>query len=170
MTVANMMILNIQLNQRYLLGAAAALGAMVLLTFVYIGSMWYQDWRLAHQTSTVKVSLNADANSLLIASIPSQHLFGLSATGDMPITNLQLRVAGIAQETNANSENASKAYISIAGGPSKIFQVGDNLPDGVKIYEITRDTVILENGGQLEKLPLPREKLQFKPRDTEEIL
>ncbi len=96
-----------------------------------------------------------------------KHLFGMSATGDMPITNLELRVTGIAREADAQSENVSRAYISIAGGVSKIYQVGDSLPDGVKIYDITSDTVILENSGKLEKLPMPRQKLQFKPRDQE---
>jgi hypothetical protein len=56
----------------------------------------------------------------------------------------------------------------MSGQPSKIYQVGDSLPYGVKVHEITHDAVILENGGHLEKLPMTREKLKFKPRDTEE--
>jgi type II secretory pathway component PulC len=162
------MMFPLQLNQRYLLASIAALGLFVAATFIYVISAWYLDWQLAHQKITPDLKLNNDSGARLIATIPSQHLFGLSTTGDMPITNLQLRVTGIARETDAHNENISKAYISISGGPSKIFQVGDNLPDGVKIYEITPDTVILENAGQLEKLPLPREKLTFKPRDPEE--
>jgi general secretion pathway protein C len=162
------MILNMPFNQRYLLGATAALGLIVLASFIYIVSAWYLDWQLAHQEVAPTVKQDSDANARLIANIPNQHLFGLAATGDMPISNLQLRVTGIAREADAQNENVSKAYISIAGAPSKIYQVGDSLPDGVKVYEITQDTVILENGGQLEKLPLPRGKLQFKPRDSEE--
>lgn len=162
-----MMMIPVQLNQRYLLGGVAALGVIVGVVFIYVMSAWYLDWKLAHQSVKPVVQLDTDANARLIAAIPDQHLFGVSATGDMPVTNLQLTVTGIARETDANSENASKAYISIAGAPSKIFQVGDTLPDGVKIYEITNDTVILENAGQLEKLPLPREKLEFKKRDPE---
>jgi general secretion pathway protein C len=159
-----------QLNQRYMLGACAALGVTVAATFIYVMSAWYLDWKLAHQTAAPVISSDTDANARLIASIPNLHLFGLSATRDMPVTNLQLRVTGIAREANAQNENVSKAYISTSGQPSKIYQVGDSLPDGVKIYEITPDTVILENAGQLEKLPLPREKLKFKPRDSEESI
>jgi hypothetical protein len=62
----------------------------------------------------------------------------------------------------------SKAYISISGQPGKIYQIGDNLPYGVKVYDITPDTVILENDGHLEKLPLPREKLLFKRKNIQE--
>jgi general secretion pathway protein C len=164
-----MMTLNIQeLNQRYLFGGTALLGLLVVCTFMYVAFNWYQDWQLAHKTFANTSKIDSNTNSKLIAAIPSQHLFGLAATGDMPITNLELRVTGIVRQANAQHENTSKAYISIAGAPSKIYQVGDTLPDGVKIYDITTDTVILENSGQLEKLPLPREKLQFKPRSTEE--
>lgn len=160
------MILNVQMNQRYLMAIAAALSLFVVITFCYDFTAWYFDWKLAHQVLTNKVKLD-DSSARLIASIPNQHLFGLSETGEMPITNLQLRVTGIAREANAMGENVSKAYISIAGSPSKIYQVGDSLPDGVKINDIKPDTVILENGGRLEKLPLPREPLQFKPRVKE---
>jgi len=162
-----MMINFTQINQRYLLGGVVTLGVITTAVFFYIAATWYADWQLAHQIIKPVVKLDTDANARLIASIPEQHLFGISATGDMPVTNLELRVTGIARETNEANENVSKAYISIAGAPSKIFQVGDTLPDGVKIYQITTDTVILENAGQLEKLPLPREKLQFKPRDAD---
>ncbi len=161
-----MMILNVQMNQRYLMAIAAGLSLLVVFTFCYDFSAWYFDWKLAHQVLTAKVKID-DSSARLIASIPEQHLFGLSDTGEMPITNLQLRVTGIARESNAMGENVSKAYISIAGSPSKIYQVGDSLPDGVKINDIKPDTVILENGGRLEKLPLPREPLQFKPREKE---
>ena len=58
----------------------------------------------------------------------------------------------------------SKAYISIDGQPSKIYQVGESLPSGVKVYDITPNEVVLENDGNLEKLPLPREQLKFKPK------
>lgn len=162
------MMINLSNNPRYFLAGVLLFGLIVLTTYAYLCTTWYQDWQLAHQAPKAPAKTDSDANARLIASIPNQHLFGVSATGDMPVTNLELRVTGIVRQVNKQNENISKAYISIAGSPSKIYQVGDTLPDGVKIYEITTDTVILENGGQLEKLPLPREKLEFKSRDPEE--
>jgi len=95
-------------------------------------------------------------------------LFGntYSKNGDVPISDLELRVTGIVKVENETVGSASKAYISISGQPSKIFQVGDSLPYGVKVHDISFDAVILENGGHLEKLPLPRETLEFKPREV----
>ena len=164
------MTFSLQLNQRTLSGLLIALALLVSATMIFIATQWYDDWKLAHQPPPTTSQPTADANARLIKQIPDLHLFGqdITATGNMPITNLQLRVTGIVREENASKEKVSKAYISISGGPGKIYQVGDSLPDGVRIYEITPDTVILENGGRLEKLPLPREHLEFKPRTTEE--
>lgn len=164
------MMFSLQPNQRTLTGLLLALVAIAGIICIYIASLWHSDWQLAHKTTAPARQPMQDNSADIIRQIPDQHLFGqdITATGDMPITNLQLRVTGIAREENADGENVSKAYISISGGQSKIYQVGDSLPDGVKIYEITPDTVILENGGRLEKLPLPREHLEFKPRNTEE--
>lgn len=161
---------SLQFNQRASVGILIGVIAIFVATAIYVGLQWRSDWQLAHQTAALNLEPVADNSAHLVDQIPDQHLFGqdITATGDMPITNLQLRVTGIARENDANKDKISKAYISISGGPSKIYQVGDSLPDGVKVYEITPDTVILENGGRLEKLPLPREHLQFKPRETKE--
>ncbi|RDI38057.1 type II secretion system protein N [Aquicella lusitana] len=167
------MIINFPTQQRLTLGLCAALAVLLGFTFVYSITQWYGDWELTHQAPPPAPTLtSADATTRMIAAIPDQHLFGKSFTGsgEVPITNLQLRVTGIVKVTTEQNGNASKAYISIAGQPSKIYQVGDTLPYGVKIYEITPDAVILENDSQLEKLPLPREKLQFKTRQSEERL
>ena len=123
---------------------------------------WHSDWVISHQEAiTFSSTINKDAD--LISTLPDAHLFGRSLSG-VPITNLQLRVTGIVKG------KVSKATISVAGETSKIFQVGDQLPDGVKIYEIMPNAVILENEGQLERLPLPREPLQFKTREEMEML
>lgn len=162
-----MMMINLTDNPRLLYAANGILGVLVLATIIYMGGIWYLDWQLAHQTAATPTRTD-NASNRMIASLPNQHLFGIAATGDMPISNLELRVTGIVRQQDNQNTNISKAYISISGAPSKIYQVGDSLPDGVKIYEITPDTVILENAGQLEKLPLPRGRLTFKPRDNQE--
>lgn len=160
-----------QLTQKYVLGICAALGLLVGVTFLYSITQWHDDWVIAHQEihaiPTVAAS-NETAN--MIAAIPDAHLFGKSFSngGEVPITSLQLRVTGIVKVEGEGGSANSKAYISIAGAPSKIYQIGDSLPYGVKVYDITANEVILENDSRLEKLPLPREKLEFKPRYIQE--
>jgi type II secretory pathway component PulC len=165
------MITNLYTEQRALLGACLLSAGLVAFTGIYTLTQWVGDWTLAHPQPANKPAIAAtNESAALIAAIPDAHLFGksFSDTGNVPITSLQLRVTGIVDIDDGEGGSASKAYISIAGAPSKIYQVGDSLPYGVKLYSISADTVMLENDGKLEKLPLPREPLAFKPRDTEE--
>ena len=73
-------------------------------------------------------------------------------------------ITGIVKSMDDGKGKASKVYISLAGKPSKIYQLGDTLPYGVRIYQITADTIIFDNDGRLEKLSLTRDKLVFKPK------
>lgn len=158
-----------QISQRSIVALCAIFAALVCCTFGYAAWQWYDDWQLANQpVAKVPVVAKSDAVGKMIAAIPDKHLFGQAFNGNVPITNLQLKVTGIVKfDGNANAAD-SKAYISISGQPSKIYQIGDNLPYGVKIYDISENSVILENDGRLEKLPMPRQKLHFKPRITTE--
>ncbi len=153
------------LKQQSAIGVCAAMATLVFLTLLVAGAQWHSDWLLSQQSSIQTAVAPSESSGDLIARIPDDHLFGkaFSKTGDMPISNLQLRITGIVKVNTEQGGSVSKAYISMEGQPSKIYQVGDSLPYGVKVYEITSDTVILENNGHLEKLPLPREKLQFRP-------
>lgn len=152
-------------QQRLIVGLCIALACLTGFTFIYDVWQWRDDWVLINKAPPALPADDDSASMNLIARIKDAHLFGLSiAGGNMPVTNLQFVVTGIIK----TEDGSSKASISIAGQPSKIYQTGDGLPYGVKVYEITPDTVILENDGRLEKLPLPREKLQFKPFSAEE--
>ncbi|MBX3709943.1 MAG: hypothetical protein KIT56_05910 [Gammaproteobacteria bacterium] len=159
--------ININLSMRTMIGIFIALLAMVCATFLYVVWQWHSDWGLAHdKPEPISTITTPDTMNKIISSISGEHLFGqsLNKLGDMPITNLQLSVTGIVKVETEQSHSVSKAYISIAGQPSKIYQLGDHLPYGVRVYEITSDAVILENDGHLEKLLLPREHLKFKPK------
>lgn len=161
------MTLHLNLDQRTMVGVCAAIAALLCFTFVFAVWQWHSDWVVAHQTIVAKPAIaNVDETTDMIAALPNEHLFGnaFTKTGEVPITNLQLRVTGIVKVDTEQYGVFSKAYISISGQPSKIYQVGDSLPYGVKVYAISQDAVILENAGHLEKLPLPREQLEFKPK------
>lgn len=158
--------LHFYLPQRLALGLTIGLSAVLSITLIYVCWQWYDDFQLAHTHQTSITLPTTTEAATLITNLPNTHLFGKGMAG-LPITSLHLLVTGIVKvgdEPNASS----KAYISISGQPSKIYHVGDELPGGVHVYSISNDTIILENDGELEKLPLPRQPLQFKPRSTEE--
>lgn len=155
------------MNIDWMRNSTWALGLLFSLltgvTFIYDLSQWHADWLLAQQPvkSLVLEENELESVSKKIAALSQADLFGKSAD-QVPITQLQLEVTGIVKVESEAGGRFSKAYISVSQQPSKIYRIGDSLPDGVKIYDITSDAVILENGGRLEKLPLAREKLEFR--------
>lgn len=165
------MIPTLHLHQRHVIALCALLAALVALTLFYAGWQWQKDWQLTRTPpATPPTLIKTDESGDLLAALPQAHLFGkaFSNNGEVPITSLQLRVTGIVKAPLTGNVALSKAYISMAGQPGKIYHIGDSLPDGVKVYDIEPNAVILENDGRLEKLPLPREKLEFKPQNKEE--
>ena len=166
---------NILNNPRTLLIICLVLALMTSMAIFYTAWQWRADWQVAHQVVTAKPVLKlTNAHVSLINDLPKAHLFGQAfSKGQVPTSNLQLRVTGIVkadQSPLGAFSKASKAYISIAGQPSKIYHIGDDLPYGVKVYDITTNMVILQNDGRLEKLPLPREPLAFKAKNNKDIL
>ncbi|HEX4044359.1 MAG TPA: type II secretion system protein N [Gammaproteobacteria bacterium] len=157
----------LQSKQHLVLVGAAALVFLIALTGFFAISQWQKDWQLTHMALPKAGGGGNNINTLdnLVAAIPSQHLFGQSLTGDhVPVTHLQMRVTGIVKMAHDSDNRHSKAAISVAGQPSKLYRIGDTLPAGIKVYDITATAVILDNHGQLEKLPLPRERVKFKSR------
>lgn len=158
-------------SRKAALSLCLAVAGLTGITLIYSLVQWRSDWLLSReQVISAPAIVKASSSTGQTAAVPGDHLFGKSLTklGEMPISNLQLQVTGIVKVSNSRAGVVSKAFISIAGQPSKIFRVGDSLPYGVKIYEITADAIVLENNGHFEKLPLPRERLQFKQRHIEE--
>lgn len=136
------------------------LGAAVLQGF-YAG---WQDATLSRRAavSTHHAAATTNQLALLIADIPTWHLFGNAAAmdnSDLPITSLQLHLIGVDKTA---PEKFSHVIISEAGQPGKVYQVGDHISSDVIVYAITIDGVILENNGHLEKLPLQRATLEFQ--------
>ena len=159
MTISN-------LQQRTLWAISLALALIIVLIASYSAWQWHHDWQLRTQPLASVSSLkNSQDATFLITAIPEQHLFGQSlAQGSVPVSNLQMVITGIVKSMDDGKGKASKVYISLAGKPSKIYQLGDTLPYGVRIYQITADTIIFDNDGRLEKLSLTRDKLVFKPK------
>jgi type II secretion system protein C len=146
--------------------AALALASLlVVYTVLSMFYAWHADYVIT-QNPTAASTATPDAattEATLIAELPSQHIFGSAGedTDFLPVTSLQLHLTGVVKDTE---DNASKVIISEAGQPGKIYSVGDELTDGIKINSINNDGVVLEHGGRLEKLPLSRTRLQFQDK------
>src|ERR1700676_4859694 len=96
--------------------------------------------------------------ALDVQSVVSAHLFGvaapdasLQAPANAPQSTPNLVLAG----TIATQDPKRGVAIISDGGPSKVYSVGDNV-GGASLHSVYLDHVVLDRGGQLETLLLPR--------------
>jgi general secretion pathway protein C len=95
------------------------------------------------------------------------NLFGVAAREELetlppeldpsaaPETTLSLELLGtIASE----STEESYALIHERGQDTKVYAIGDNITRGAKLHAVYRDSVLLDRGGKLEALRLPKEE------------
>jgi general secretion pathway protein C len=94
-----------------------------------------------------------------VPGIVNAHLFGTAlapATGDpanAPATSLSLVLAG----TIAGADPKSGwAIIGETAQSARVYVTGATLPGGASLREVYADRVILDRGGRMESLPLPR--------------
>src|ERR1700678_3065507 len=93
-----------------------------------------------------------------IQSLVSAHIFGIAtadsstrAPANAPRSTANLVLAG----TIATQDPKRGVAIVSDGGPSKVYSVGDRI-GGASLHSVYLDRVILDRGGALETLVLPR--------------
>src|ERR1700736_4791440 len=110
------------------------------------------------QPVLASVAPRAQHPGIDIQSGVSAHLFGVAAPdpsaqdpANAPQSTANLVLAG----TIATQDPKRGVAIISDGGPSKVYAVGDNV-GGAALHSVYLDHVILDRGGQLETLSLPR--------------
>lgn len=103
------------------------------------------------QTHPARPGVNARA-------VAAAHLFGLAVAdattqdpNNAPLSSANLVLAG----TIATQDPRRGIAIISDGGPSKVYSVGENV-NGATLHSVYLDHVILDRGGTLETLLLPR--------------
>lgn len=93
-----------------------------------------------------------------VQAVVSAHLFGIAVAdaakqdpNNAPLSSANLVLAG----TIATQDPKRGIAIISAGGPAKVYSVGDNV-NGASLYSVYLDHVILDRGGNLEILKLPQ--------------
>ena len=101
--------------------------------------------------------------SVNVALISNAHLFGqppvervaAQTDGSAPPTSLPLVLTGI---ISADDPQNGLAILGQTAQNAKVFAVGDNLPGGgAKLHAVYNDKVIIDRGGALETLMLPKQ-------------
>ncbi len=98
-----------------------------------------------------------DSTPTLLVSLKNAALFGRVGSVDQPIvatSATHLSLAGVIAETDPA---AGQAIIADSGSPAKVYRVGSTLPGNIVLRGVHADHVILDRGGTLERLDLPRQ-------------
>jgi general secretion pathway protein C len=91
-----------------------------------------------------------------VADLPLFGVLGASTAPPVtaaPDTRLRLRLVGLAA---GDTPAQGHAIIAESGSPERLYAVGDTIGGQARLHEVHADRVILERGGSLETLRLPR--------------
>jgi type II secretory pathway component PulC len=96
-------------------------------------------------------------DAVLIAQIPAAHLFGEAPlkADNLTQTRLNLELNGVML---GGKESHSYAIISEPGKNQKLYHVGDALPGGAKLHQITSVGVVIQYNNKYEQLQIKRPK------------
>ncbi|MBS0375071.1 MAG: PDZ domain-containing protein [Proteobacteria bacterium] len=81
------------------------------------------------------------------------------AGAEAPQTRVALVLSGTLAVRDPKAGLAIIAESAQAAQSAHVYVTGDSLPGGVRLHEVYADRVVLDRGGQLETLPLPRPSL-----------
>ncbi len=110
------------------------------------------------QPALVSVPPRAQRPGLDVQSVVSAHLFGIAAPDPsaQDPTNAPQSTANLVLTGTIATQDPKRGVAIISdGGPSKVYSVGDNV-GGASLHSVYLDHVILDRGGVLETLLLPR--------------
>jgi general secretion pathway protein C len=97
-----------------------------------------------------------------LRSIVDAHLFGQAAVAstDAPPTSIPLVLAGVLA---LQDPNQGMAILGPTTAQAKLYAVGSAVPGGARLHAVYRDRVLLDRGGALEALMLPRKSAVSGP-------
>src|SRR5215831_14282091 len=105
------------------------------------------------------VRASGPTRPLDLAAITNAHLFGAAPPpkqdgANAPQTSIPLVLTGTIA---GNDPQNGLAILGQTAQTAKVYAVGDNVPGGAKLHSVYSDRVVIDRGGQLESLALPRQ-------------
>ncbi len=91
-----------------------------------------------------------------LPSILRSNLFGQAAApggADAPLTSMALVLSGTIADVD---EKRGFAILGPSATAMKVYSVGDTLPGGARLHAVLVDRVLLDRGGTIESLLLPK--------------
>jgi general secretion pathway protein C len=133
-------------------------GALILLQLLQIGYSFMSKPVKSPQPVLARAPPHVQLSNMDVQTVVAAHLFGVppAATqdeGSAPQSSANLLLAGTIATQDPKH---GVAIISDGGAPSKVYSVGERI-GGASLHSVYLDHVILDRGGALETLLLPRQ-------------
>jgi general secretion pathway protein C len=120
------------------------------------------------------VAVAAPRHSVNVLVVTNAHLFGFTPAvasaqdpANAPRSSLPLVLTGI---ISADDPQNGLAILGQTAATAKVFAVGDNVPGGAKLHSVYSDRVVIDRGGNLETLVLPRQVAPGGPPPSAAVL
>ena len=139
--------------------AAFIASGVAVVLFVWAVVAVIEDWYPASSAPPAPLAVPR-YQRINVQAIPSEHLFGSNEIGLLQATDVALTLEGVLTDSDPQR---TTAIISHPGSIGKVYRPGDMLLEGVVLYSVASDKVILRVRGQLEELLLVRPTLQWSP-------
>jgi general secretion pathway protein C len=113
------------------------------------------------------IRLPASSPPLDLAALISANLFGSAAgtgqQGPAPVTSMPLVLVGVMA---ADDPERGVAILGPTAPAARVYLVGNTLPGGARLHAVYGDRVLLDRGGSIEALLLPRQSSGSAPAPT----
>lgn len=135
-----------------ILGVLIAVQLALLVTDYFAGPP-----AISAAAGSAPAAAGANQPQFDVVALMNAHLFGQAASNldsrNAPTTSMAMVLAG-----TIASEDPTKGFALIgdSAASARVYAVGASLPGGVRLHEVYRDRVIIDRGGALEALLLPR--------------
>ncbi len=112
-------------------------------------------------------------DSTSVQSIARAHIFGAADADDEPLADLEfteelpdtnIRSLVLKGTYAAEIQDMSIAIIADGNNEEKVFAIGESVASSATLHAVHVDRVVLNEGGQLTSLALPRDYTQSSPR------
>ena len=139
-------------------------GVMLLLIILFVyQAVWFASIFTGSSYSNIAAAQQKVATLNPLPDIGAWHFFGAYEQfnlDSLPDTTLYLSLQGVLYSTIP----ANSLALIISGSlPAKAYKIGDEVVSGAIIKQIFPNDVVLEQGGQLQRLRLKKPPLEFAP-------
>jgi general secretion pathway protein C len=156
--IAEALHLDSQLLDRLVAAAPRLIAGLLVVLIGVRAALFVSDLAGAPATTagTAGPSRVLTQNIVDLPSILRSNLFGQAAAqggADAPLTSMALVLAGTIADID---EKRGFAILGPSATAMKVYSVGDTLPGGARLHAVLVDRVLLDRGGTIEALLLPR--------------